>query len=189
MASKAGFVKAHVTATAYEVRAELGLKPLDRLDPWALAKFLEIPILPLTKFREVEDSGAEYFLHIDTSAFSAVTVFSGPKRVVVHNDAHSKPRQNNNVCHELSHGLLMHEPSPALDDSGLRDWDQVMEDEASFMAGALLVTDQATIVGVRNGQRMAGLALQYGVSTELMRWRINATGAVRRVARGRGRRP
>lgn len=81
-------------------------------------------------------------------------------------------------------GILMHEPSRAMDESGLRDWDHVMEDEANFIPGALLVTDQVTVIGLRNRQSVVDLAIQYGVSTELMQWRINATGAVRRVARG-----
>lgn len=62
-----------------------------------------------------------------------------------------------------------------------------MEDEANFMAGALLVTDAAPIASVRKSQSTTNPAFQYGVSTELMQWRIDTTGAVRRVARGRGR--
>ena len=44
-----------------------------------------------------------------------MTVFDGLRRIIAYNDAHSKARQNSDLSHELSHGLLLHESTPALD--------------------------------------------------------------------------
>jgi Zn-dependent peptidase ImmA (M78 family) len=171
-----------------DVRADLGLGPRDPLNPLDLAEFLLIPVVALSAFKDDPHSGADYFLREDQEAFSAVTIFSGSRRHIVHNDSHIEPRQNSNICHELSHGLLLHEPSPALSPDGRRDWDQVMEDEAQWMAGALLLPEDAVLSALRAGQPQVQLAFRYEVSTKMVQWRINETGARARVSRERARR-
>ena len=178
-----GFVKKHVTDLATEVRLEHGLGALDVLDPWALATSLEIPVYPLSSLKGVSGGGAEYLLEQEPSAMSAFTVFDGSRRRVFFNDANPLCRQRSDLCHELAHGLLLHEPAPAFDGSGLRDWDQVMEDEAQFMAGALLVTERAIVAATRRGDPLDRTASSYGVSIEMVRWRANVTGALKRVGR------
>lgn len=187
MASRSGFVKKHVSELANDTRREFGLNDFAVLDPLALAASLDIPVIPLSALKGISGGGAEYLLVVETSALSAVTVFHGTRRRIVYNDANTPARQRSDVCHELAHGLLFHEPRPALDDSGLRDWDQVMEDEAQFMAGALLLTEAAIVAAVRRGHPADHIASVYGVSIEMARWRANATGAHRRVARERAR--
>lgn len=183
MVGKAGFVKSHVNMIALETRAELGLGKLDPLDPLSLAEFLDIPVVRLSSMQSHEPAGTHHFLHDDPQAFSAVTVFSGPKRLVVHNDAHDPGRQASNIAHELSHGLLQHAPTPALDAKGCRDWDQVVEDEAQWMAGALLITEEAAVWSIRRGLDLPQIAQRFGVSVDMARWRINMTGARKRVVR------
>lgn len=183
MTGKAGFVKSHVNKIAIETRAELGLGTLDLLKPLALAEFLDIPVISLSSLQAHEPAGTQHFLHEDPQAFSAVTVFSGPKRLVVHNDAHESGRQASNIAHELSHGLLQHAPTPALDSMGCRDWDQVIEDEAQWLAGALLITEEAAVWSVRRQLDLPQIALRFGVSVDMARWRINMTGARKRVLR------
>jgi hypothetical protein len=185
---KAGFVKKHVNELAATTRGELGLEPFDRLNPLALAEHLAIPVHPLSELRAANPDAADHLLHREPESFSAVTVFRGPLRFIVHNDSHAPSRQNSNICHELSHGLLLHEPAPAVDASGCRDWDQVMEDEAQWLAGALLVPEVVVVVGVKRGRSEQELAHAYGVSVEMIRWRINLTGARRRAARARNSR-
>jgi hypothetical protein len=122
------------------VRRELRLALHDPLDPWRLAKHLEIPVHKLSDLRtEV----AHHFLHIERSAFSAVTVFRSNRRVIVHNDGHNAGRQASDISHELGHGLLLHRPAPALSVVGCRDWDPVLEEEADWLGAALLISDEA----------------------------------------------
>jgi len=124
---------------------------------------------------------------VESGAFSAVTVFSGSERMIVYNDAHSVGRQASDITHECSHGLLLHPPAPALDGVGCRNWDAVVEDEAQWLAGALLVTEEAALTVVRRGMTPVDGAGMLGVSEPMIQWRVNVTGARKRVARGRRR--
>ncbi|MDD7814486.1 ImmA/IrrE family metallo-endopeptidase [Mycobacterium sp. CSUR Q5927] len=184
MALRRGF-KAEANSTADEVRGELGLHYLDALDPWALAEHLEIPVRDLSDLTYAE-GGAQYFTEVEPSAFSAITVFLGARRLIVHNDAHAPGRINSNLTHELAHGLLLHPPTPALDDRGCRHWNQDIEDEASWLAGALLVPERAALSVARGRRIVEEAAEDFGVSAQMMRWRLNATGAYKRAQRTRG---
>lgn len=182
--------KTEATGIAAEVRGELKLGTLDRLDPRVLAAHLDIPIWSLSEFAAAEPLIAP-LLTSQISAFSAVTVFCGTRRTIVHNDGHTDGRQNNNLAHELAHGLLQHPPTPALDNTGCREWNQQIEDEATWLAGELLVTKEAAM-SVARGQWAEGFAAaQLGVSVDLIRWRVNVSGArtiVRRAEAARARR-
>lgn len=186
MALRRGF-KSDASALATEMRTELDLSRIDPLDPFALANHLEIDVVCLT------DGGystalVDHFTRVDPGAFSAATVFDGPRRTIVHNDSHHPGRQANNIAHEISHGILLHPPMPALGVGGCRNWNSDVEDEATWLAGVLLVTDEAALHVVRRSIPLSLAARTYGISQRLMQWRINATGAHARVARERQRR-
>lgn len=175
-------------ANARQVREELGLQLVDPLDPWRLANHLAIPVVPLSDLGNESDGAVRHLLRIDPGSFSAVTVFYGTERMIVHNDGHAAGRQSSNLAHELSHGLLLHPPTPPLAAGGCRDWDPVVEEEAEWVAGVLLISDEAAIQIVREGLTLEAAASRYRVSVPMVRFRINVTGARKRVARGRGRR-
>ncbi len=183
MPYRRGF-KAEAKAVATEVRSELGLGAYDALDPRALAEHLLIPIWDLSEFATTHPA-VGHLLTQGAELFSAVTVFAGLKRTIVHNDAHTGGRQNSNITHELAHGLLGHPPTPALDNRGCRDWNQDIEDEASWLAGNLLVTEQAALAVARGRWSKTEAALRFGVSPQMIQFRLNATGALRRAERSR----
>lgn len=184
MALERGF-KSQANRLAAEVRAELGLEALDPLNPFALAEDLAIPVTPLSALAEAIPDAVHQLSRVDSGAFSAATVFLGPRRRIIYNDAHSRARQHSDMSHECAHALLRHPPRPAFDGSGCRDWDADEEDEANFLGAALLVTEEATLHIVRREMDFNQAAHFYGVSRQLLRWRMNATGAVKRVARSR----
>lgn len=185
MALRRGF-KNEAQKIANEVRAEMGLSALDRLDPWQVAEYLDIPILGLSDFQADAPFAAHYFSVNEPESFSAVTVFYGYKRTIVHNDSHAPVRQVSNVAHELGHALLMHPPTPALNDYGCREWNQDIEDEANFLGPLLLVSDYAAVQIVLRGMSHEDAAQMYGVSVALLRLRLNMSGAYARGARIRG---
>lgn len=186
MAFRRGF-KTEAHALALELRAELNLLALDRLDPRILAAHLDIPIWSLSEFVADHPLIAP-LLSTELSAFSAVTVFDGQRRTIVHNDGHPKSRQNNSLTHELSHGLLHHPATPALDDTGCRNWNQDIEDEATWLAGELLVTNDAAMAVARGQWTISEAAAELAVSTELVRFRVNMSGARKIVQRAAARR-
>jgi Zn-dependent peptidase ImmA (M78 family) len=177
--------KTEASDLAREIREELGLRLLDPLDPWRLADHLAIEVIPPSELVDDADGAVRYLLDVDPVSFSAVTVFYGTERLVVHNDWHSPGRQASNLSHELAHGLLLHPPAPALDAGGCRNWDPVLEGEAEYLAGALLVTEEAALQIVRSGTSLDAAAVRFGVSLPMVRYRINVTGARQRVQRAR----
>lgn len=178
--------KSMANELAASMRLDLGVSPYDRLDPHALAECLAIPIIALTHL-EAEAPAIRHLLDVEPEVFSAVTVFAGPRRTIVHNDGHSPARQNSNICHELSHGLLQHPRTPALDDNGCRFWNQGIEDEASWLAGCLLIPEPAALAIARGRWSIAEAAARFGVSEAMIRFRLNTTGAVARVSRAASR--
>ena len=183
MGFRRGF-KTEANSLAADIRGELGLSMFDPLDPGALAAWLEIPIVRLSEFAH-QAPAVRHLLEVEQEVFSAVTVFAGSQRTIVHNDAHAPTRQRSNLAHELAHGLLLHPPTPALDNTGCRHWNQDIEDQASWLGGALLVTEPATIAIAKGRWTVEGAAEHFRVSPAMIRFRLNATGAPRRVQRSR----
>jgi Zn-dependent peptidase ImmA (M78 family) len=96
---------------------------------------------------------------------------------------HSPARQASNVTHEDAHGLLLHEPTPAFGPHGCRIWRDEVEEEAQWLAGVLLITEETAVAVARSNLPIAAAATRYGVSEQMMQYRLNMTGAYRRVRR------
>ncbi len=184
MALRRGF-KTEAEHIAAETRAGLGLSLHDRLDPLHLASYLNIPVWPLSRLAAAAPSieglheAVAYLTKTDTGALSAVTVFCGTVRTIVHNDAHSPGRQASNITHETAHGLLLHPPSPILDRRGCRLWNADVEDEATWLGATLLIPGPAAWRASRRRLNIDEVADHFGCSTEMARWRLNVTGTRR----------
>lgn len=164
---------------AADLRKELGVGLYKRLDPFLLADYLAVPVWSLNKLQDIQ--AAVVVLHgPEMAAFSAMTVFRGTSRVIVHNTAHAPVRQASNLCHELAHCALLHPVASALDSLGCREWDGAIEKEATFLAGALLIPSKAIWWAAKQRQAHEEIADQYGCSVEMVRIRLNLTGAGKR---------
>ncbi len=180
---RTGF-KSDAEATAIEVRHDLGLSPMARLEPVLLLAFLEVPVMTLSVLAElgVDDALADavhYLQQVDTSAMSAATILLGTKRVIIHNDGHPAPRQVSNLVHEAAHALLLHDPQPALDALGCRHWNGAVEAEADYLGSCLLIPGVAARQAAKAGWNESQVADRFGVSEQMARWRINMSGARR----------
>lgn len=178
--------KTEANEIAREIRRELGLRDADPLDPWKLAAHLAVPVVPLSSFRADASRAARLFRTVERETFSAVTVFAGTERMIVYNDAHFRGRQASDIAHELAHALLQHPPAPIFDAHGCRNWDAALEDEANWLAAALLVSEEAALTIALNGTSTEAAAARYGVSKQMLQFRLNVTGARVRVRRARG---
>ena len=172
-------------ATARATRSELEIGMADRLNTRDLANHLTIPVLPLSDLRTRSSGAVDYLYGVEPAAFSAATIFLGTRRIIVHNDAHSRGRQASDIAHECAHALLGHEPTQAFDESGCRLWDMTREREADWLAGVLLRPEEATLAIVRLGRTVESAANLYGVSRSMVQWRLNVTAAYRRIKRGK----
>lgn len=173
--------KSEANTIAREFRLELGLGVSAPLNPWRLAAHLEIPIAKLSSMRREAAQAVQQLTREDREAFSAVTVFHGYKRMIVVNDAHARSRQASSIAHELAHSLLWHDPAPAFGGDGLRQWNAEQEEEAQWLAGALLISEEAALSIVRRGLTLRRAAELYGTSIEMVRGRLNVTGARKRA--------
>ena len=131
MSFRRGF-KAEAERIAAEIREELNLPLDDRLDPLCLARHLCIPVLEIGKLATLLGKPAlgNYFLIEDVDSLSALTLFDGSKRIIVHNESHAPTRQVSNLAHEISHCILEHVPEPVLRPDGRRCWNEEVEAEA-----------------------------------------------------------
>lgn len=169
-----GFVK-EAEAIAVELRAELRLSVHDRLDCRQLAAHLDVEIAPLSTF---DCAGAAYFLSdAGTDDFSAMTIQIRTRRHIVLNDRHSPVRQASSLAHELGHIILGHQHVPPLTGDGTREFDAVIEDEASRLGGALLVPKDAAITIARSAIDNYAHAERLGVSVQLLQYRLRLSGA------------
>lgn len=173
------------------VRAEVGLKPVEPLDPRALAEWLEVPVRPISCLQgDGIVAFVEHFQGAGQSMFSAVTIFPDyprHRRVILYNDANTPARQNSDIAHELSHGLLLHDPRHAIV-NGCRDYNRDEEEQANWLAGCLLIPREAAVKLAWSRAPKAQLAAEFGVSEKMFDWRLDMTGARKQVARARQRR-
>jgi hypothetical protein len=165
--------KAKANRIALRVRAQMGLSSIDPINPVAICAHFDIVLIKLS-----EHDRQSVFLFSDTSPFSAVTVPCGFTTAIVHNDSHHAYRQRSNICHELAHCFLGHKCTPPLTPSGERARDGGIEAEANFLAGALLMPNEAAIYVVCEGLVATAQGL-YGVSRPMLEYRLRISGAQR----------
>lgn len=124
----------------------------------------------------------------DADAWSAVTVALDGKRIVVVNSAQNARRIPNNVVHELAHVILGHDAARVdISEDGhlwLSTYDRGQEDEADWLASALLMPRDGLLQCFARYGDPGRIADHFNVSVPLVRWRLNATGVARQV-RGR----
>lgn len=185
--------KTECESIATATRSEIGLDPDARLDPRVLAEHLGIPVHPVSDLRGAKVREAiRHVTQVDQAVLSAVTIFPDwprRRRVIIYNDSNSPARQHSDLAHELAHGILLHQPRAAIV-KGCRDISKQDEEEAAWLSGCLLVPRDAALAIAMAGRPLDLVAEDFGVSIEMMRYRVYSTGAkkqadARRAARGR----
>ncbi|PHZ84715.1 ImmA/IrrE family metallo-endopeptidase [Paremcibacter congregatus] len=187
MGYRRGF-KAEAEWYALEFRRELQLSDTCPLNPRDLADLLSIPLMGMSELSDEVPQAVEHFSTDGESSFSGLTVFHGSKRLVIYNDNHGEERTNSNIAHELSHGILGHPITPPMCEGGMRNFNQDIEDEANFLAGALLLPKPAAKHALFSRMTTSEIITTYGISKEMIIWRLNISGAQAIFARSKRRR-
>ena len=164
---------------AVEFRKELGLEEYEPLDPFVLAGHLDIPVHALSKYPSIPGDTKRYFKEAGNSIFSATTLVDGIYNEILHNDFQHPNRQHSNITHELAHIILCHPPRPPLLNESCRNFVPVLETEASELGFTLLVPNVAALYAIEAFTTLRDAAEYYGVSEELLRYRIRITNAKR----------
>jgi len=180
--------KAQAERLATAARAELGIDECGRLCPWKFAEHRGMFVWTPKELGLSDQDVAQLTLH-DPDSWSGVTVRLGDAAGIVLNNAHPRTRQANTLMHEISHVELRHKAGQAmLSDDGLllmTDYPSDQEDEANWLAGALLLPRQALLHHRGQGSSVLEIAADYGVSDELCTWRLRMTGVDRQLGVGR----
>jgi len=162
------------------LRDEMGVHISAPLDMAATAAHLEIPVHPLSQLLEISGTKRECprtdEIYRKVSAF---TVFDGSHRTVVYNDEHPLPRHRSNMAHEFAHALLGH---PPLGSGSGKSVEEMNEKEATWLGGVLMLTGEQARAIIVNGQNLTSAAAHHQLSTEMLRFRLNVTGAAKQVA-------
>jgi len=185
---KRGF-KAWAERASLQYRNELGLSIDEMLSIWSLAEHLDVPIWKPTEIPDLEEQAIEQLLKVDPSSWSAVTLTSGDNHLVIYNSSHSEARTHNDLAHELAHIILEHKPTDVqASEAGLllvSTYEKEHEDEADWLAGSLLVPREGLSRQHRLNSDLSYLAQHFGVSEQLINWRLNHTGILIQHRRAR----
>lgn len=179
MEFRRGF-KTQANRIAVSIRGQMDLDATAPIDPFVVCERFDIRVISLSDL-----NSACRFLGRDKSDFSAVTVPCGIQTAIVHNDAHHLYRQRSNICHELAHCFLGHQCTPPLTETGERARDGTIEAEANYLAGTLLMTNEAALHVLRNGV-VAQAQHLYGISSAMLTYRLRVSGAHTIYARMNG---
>lgn len=172
---------------AMDVRAAIEAPLDERLDLDAVAAHVGATVLPasdlvpIERLREIE--------RIQAFAFSACTFEIKGRAFVVYNPLHRSERTTSDVSHELAHIVLEHELREVayIDGVPFRTCKPDQEEEATTLAGALLLPRPLLLAAARSDQTPEQIAAPLGVTTEMARFRWNTTGVARQVAAARQR--
>lgn len=172
MTFRRGF-KAEANRIAVRVREQMGLAPIDPIDPVEICRLFDIELIQLSEL----SCDISAFLGKDRADFSAVTVPCGARTAIVHNDSHHPYRQRSNICHELGHCFLGHKHTPPLTESGERIRDGGIEAEANFLAGTLLLTNEGALHVLKKRLTPDTAQRIYGISRPMLDYRLQVSGA------------
>jgi hypothetical protein len=105
--------------------------------------------------------------------------------LIVYHPAHSPARRQASLMHEIGHVLLKH-PMIGFDSAtGLPMRDSRYEDEATYLGGCLQIPRLGLAWAVSQGFDIASIALHFGASEQMVRFRYNMTGQGRTIRANR----
>src|SRR4051794_41184140 len=162
-------------------RSALGVTLTGRLDPRALAARHNIRVVELSSLEGVSEHQRAQLMRAKSKDLSALLVGEEGDAIIIVNDSHTPERHANSICHEVAHILLGHSSGPIVDEDGVRVYPERQEDEANWLAGALLVPVKGLRKLYPNLTRLE-IEETYGVSKELLRWRCNMHGLSKKAA-------
>ena len=176
--------KAKANRIALGLRHQMGLRSIAPIDLYDLAENrLGIPVVPITAFTHDCPEYVARLVMADKGAFSASLLQVGNRRIILLNDGHSRRRQNSDLAHEIAHALLAHPSTQPFDHTGCRNFDKDMEDQANCLAGHVLIPNEAALRIVWSSRDPESVCEEYGVSRQMLEYRLNTSDARRRRSR------
>ncbi|MGI9325672.1 MAG: ImmA/IrrE family metallo-endopeptidase [Pseudomonadales bacterium] len=177
--------KTQAERTAEKLRCDFGLAHLDRLAPRDFLKSLNIIVWEPSDIPGVEPETILQLCSKDPNSWSGVTIKEGNSIAIIVNPTHPSTRQANTLMHEWAHLELRHKPNRVdRSEAGLlllSDYPSEFEDEADWMAGAILLPRSGLLHFRKRGLNSDQIASHYGVSRDLANWRLRMTGVEKQL--------
>jgi Zn-dependent peptidase ImmA (M78 family) len=174
--------KSWAERTAATLRRELTIGPLAPIDPFHVASFLDIDVRTPRDIPGLPEDVIDPLLEGDPYGWSAISLASdGGGGLLIYNPRKSKGRRASDIMHELAHFLLDHKPTTIIMsqelDLSIRSFDAKQEDEANWLAWAVLLPRDALVDCLRQRMNAQAIAEEYGVTETLVAFRRRITGA------------
>jgi IrrE N-terminal-like domain len=164
-----------VERRAKELRRMLNLQDKDCLDPYALARCLDIKILEPSQVQGISDKCLKQLLYVDPYSWSAGTLhLPGQPAVVVLNPIHADTRKRATLMEEIAHVHLCHTPSSLIVIKGItamRSYKKSQEMQAYWTGAAALVPCDLMKHAQDINLGRESLANICGVSIDLVKFR------------------
>ena len=165
------------------MRAFAGLHRDDeRLDPFKLAKYAKLLVVPLDAVSGLSDATISHLLGDGKDKWSggaASHKLPDGRKLIILNPTHGRNRHNATLMEEISHVFLGHKPSRlsirAKNKEGkliARDYNAAIEEEAYSTGAAALVPYASLKRFVYEGRTAAEIARHFNVSRALVEYRI-----------------
>jgi len=169
-------------------RQALGLTALAPLDPKQYAAHVGVEILTIEEMG-LSDESRRQLLEVDPTSWSGMAIRESGLIGVLVNPTHSPERQASTMMHESSHIVLKHVPVRVdVSSAGIllvSEYSEDDEDEANWLAGALLLPRDALKHYRDKGWPAANIISHFGVSQDMYNWRIRMTGVEVQMRRSR----
>jgi|SRR2546427_4170057 len=183
--------KAWAERTSTSLRKELGLNSSDALNPKDLAVLLGVRLCTPLDIPGVPSQVLNQLLEKDPWSWSAVSHVSKGKPLVIYNPRRSAGRQASDIMHELAHIILDHDPGKMIMSQDgtmvMRSYDRKQEEEANWLGWSILLPREALVSATRLRLSNSEIAERYGVTEDLVEFRLRVTGVNAQFKRTAGR--
>ena len=169
----------YVEDHASELRRRAGVGMTERLDPRSLTDELGVKIVGLHEIQGLSDEDRDHLATVDPSAWSGagLALPDGSTLVILH-PRQTPERATSTIMEEACHAYYGHAPSQLVTLPGgitKREYNLSSETEAYWTAAAALLPAKVVAMAVWRGTAR-DLPAQYGVSIELVEFRIKTLG-------------
>ena len=166
---------------ALRIRKFAGRSPHIPIDPYELARRLNVIVVTIDDLNGVSEEARQQLLKTDVDGWSggATPVLLDGSRIVVLNPAHSLRRRAATLMEELCHIMLGHTADRlgvANGDADNRDYNANREREAYGVGAAVLLPFVALRSRLERRIEPRLIAREFGVSVDLVKYRAKITG-------------
>jgi len=177
--------KAQAEKLSLKLRAEIGLSALGKFTPKTFLEGTGITVWKPAEIPGIEPEHVAQLTKNDSDSWSGVTIREAGLIAIIVNSTHPPTRQANTLMHEWAHIELRHKPN-RVDRSKnglllLSDYPKEIEEEADWLAGAVLLPRNGLMHFRARGGAADEIANHYGVSPDLTNWRLRMTGVERQL--------